>query len=260
MFELSKIAGLLLSPLTWVLALWLLSGTCFLLQRKRWAVGLACTGFATLWAASLPVVAHALAAPLEDKYPALPAQVAPSADAILVLGGALSGAHPPRRPTFNLGPAAGRVWHTAQLYRAGKARWVIVAGGNQPGQELEQVEADAIVEMLGALGVPGGAIRMEGLSRNTRENAVNSLPLVQSVGARRVLLVTSALHMPRALKTFAAAWSGSGIELIPVTTDVEPEIPRFLLRPWIPDASALAFVTRIIKEYAGGIALALCCN
>lgn len=255
MFELSKIAGLLLSPLTWVLSLWLLSAACFVLQRKRWAVGLACTGFATLWVASLPVVALALAAPLEDKYPALTAQAAPIADAILVIGGALSGAEPPRRPTFNLGPAAGRVWHTAQLYRAGKARWVIVAGGNQPGQEHEQVEADAIVEMLGGLGVPRDAIRMEGLSRNTRENAVNSLPLVQSVGAKRILLVTSALHMPRALKTFAKAWSGYGIELIPVTTDVEPRTPRFLLRPWLPDASALAFVTRIIKEYAGRIAL-----
>ena len=73
-----------------------------------------------------------------------------------------------------------------------------MAGGNQPGQEHEQVEADAIVEMLGVLGVPREAIRMEGQSRNTRENAVNSLPLVQSLGARRVLLVTSAVHMPRA--------------------------------------------------------------
>jgi uncharacterized SAM-binding protein YcdF (DUF218 family) len=255
MFELSKIVGQFLSPLTWALILWLVSTACFLLQRKRWAVGLACVGFATLWVASLPVVAHALAAPLEEKYPALTAQASPTADAILVLGGALSGAHPPRRPTFSLGPAAGRVWHTAQLYRAGKARWVIVAGGNQPGQELEQVEADAIVEMLGVLGVPRHAIRKEGLSRNTRENAANSLPLAQSVGARRVLLVTSAIHMPRALKTFEKAWSGSGIELIPVTTDVEPETPDFLLKLWIPDASALASVTRIIKEYAGRVAL-----
>lgn len=255
MFELSKIVGLFLAPLTWVLGCWIAAGVSLLRRRRRWAAGFACIGFATLWVASLPVVAHALAAPLEEKYPALSAQASPSGDAILVIGGALSGASPPRRPTFSLGPAAGRVWHTAQLYRAGKARWVIVAGGNQPGQEHEQVEADAIVEMLGVLGVQRDAIRMEGLSRNTRENAVNSLPLVQSLGAKRVLLVTSALHMPRALKTFTKAWAGSGIELVPVTTDVEPEVPHRLLKPWIPDASALALVTRVIKEYAGGIAL-----
>jgi uncharacterized SAM-binding protein YcdF (DUF218 family) len=255
MFELAKFAGYFISPLVLALASWLLAGLCLLKGRRRWALGLAVTAFATLWFASLPVVAHLLAAPLEDEYPARTVAATPSADAIVVLGGALSGASPPRRPTFNLGPAAGRVWHAAQLYRAGKARWIVVAGGNQPGQEREQVEAEAIVEMLEVLGVPRQAIRREGQSRNTRENATNSLPLVQSLGAKRVLLVTSAVHMPRSMKTFRRAWSGSGVELIPATTDTEPETPRFLLKMWIPDASALAFVTRLIKEYAGGIAL-----
>lgn len=255
MFELSKLAGYFLAPLLWVFALWIGAAASLLLHRRRWALGLASTGFTLLWVASLPVVAHALAAPLEENYPALTADAAPSADAILVLGGALSGAKPPQRPTFSLGPAAGRVWYTAELYRAGKARWVVVAGGNQPGQEDEQTEADAIVEMLGVLGVPREAIRMEGQSRNTRENAINSLPLVKALGARRVLLVTSAVHMPRALKTFQKAWAGAGVELVPATTDVEPETRGFLPKVWIPDASALAYVTRLIKEYAGGLAL-----
>jgi uncharacterized SAM-binding protein YcdF (DUF218 family) len=255
-FELSKIARYLLAPLTWVFALWIAAGAGLLLRRRRWAVTLAFAGFATLWAASLPVVAHALAAPLEDKYPALLASATPRADAIVVIGGALSGASPPRRPTFGLGPAASRVWHTAQLYRAGKAPWVIVAGGNQPGQEHEQLEADAIVEMLGVLGVPQQAIRMEGQSRNTRENAANSLPLVLSLGAKRVLLVTSAVHMPRAVKTFEKAWAGSGVQVVAATTDVESVPPRrFSAKLWIPDASSLAFVTKLIKEYAGGLAL-----
>lgn len=255
MFEFAKAAGYLLSPLTLVFGLWLLAAVCLLLRRRKWALGLACMAFALLWVASMPIVAHALAAPLEEKYPAVTVDASPAGDAILVLGGALSGASPPRRPTFNLGPAAGRVWYTAELYRAGKARWVVVAGGNQPGQEGEQIEADAIVEMLGVLGVPRHAIRMEGLSRNTRENAANSLPLVQALGAKRVLLVTSAIHMPRAVKTFTKVWSGSGVELVPATTDVEPETHRFMVKLWIPDASALAFVTRIIKEYAGGLVL-----
>jgi uncharacterized SAM-binding protein YcdF (DUF218 family) len=255
MFELSKIAGHLLSPLTWVLALWIAAGGCLLLRRRRWTLVFACTGFALLWVASLPVLAHALAMPLEERYPAVTASAAPPADAILVIGGAISGANPPRRPTLSLGPAASRVWYTAELYRAGKARWIIVAGGNQPGQEHEQLEAEAIVEMLEVLGVPRTAIRFEALSRNTRENAANSLPLVQALGAKRILLVTSALHMPRALKTFEQVWARSGLELIPATTDVEPVLPRFLMKMWIPDASALVFVTRTLKEYAGGLAL-----
>ncbi|ROZ66349.1 YdcF family protein [Ramlibacter sp. WS9] len=256
MFEISKIASYLLAPLTWGLGLWIAAGACLLLRHRRWTFVLALSGFALLWMASTPVVALALAAPLEQKYPAITAAASPSADVILVLGGALSGASPPKRPTFNIGPSAGRVWFTAELYRARKAPWVVVAGGNQPGQEGEQVEAEAITEMLGVLGVPHQAIRIEGLSRNTRENAANSLPLVQSLGAKRVLLVTSAIHMPRAIKTFEKAWSGSGVQVIAATADVESESPRRLLpKMWIPDASALGFVTKLLKEYAGGLAL-----
>jgi uncharacterized SAM-binding protein YcdF (DUF218 family) len=256
MFELAKFAGYLVAPLTSVFALWAAAGICALLRKRRLAVALTITGAALLWVASTPIVALALAAPLEKKYPALTAAASPSADAILVLGGALSGARPPKRPTFNLGPSAGRVWFTAELYRARKAPWVVIAGGNQPGQEGEQAEAEAIAEMLGVLGVPRESIRMEGLSRNTRENAAHSLPLVQSLGAKRVLLVTSAIHMPRAIKTFEKSWSGSGIQVIAATADVESENPRTLLpKMWIPDASALGFVTKALKEYAGGLAL-----
>jgi uncharacterized SAM-binding protein YcdF (DUF218 family) len=89
------------------------------------------------------------------------------------------------------------VWHAAALYRAGKARWVLLSGGNPPGDENVAPEAEAMAEVLRALGVPASAMRLEGRSRNTLENAVLSLALVRQVGARRVLLVTSALHMPR---------------------------------------------------------------
>lgn len=258
MFELAKIGGFLLSPLTAVFMLWLAAGICARLRRRRLSLTFAAIGVTLLWVASLPVVAQALAPTLEDKYPALSASASPSADAIVVLGGALSGANPPKRPTFSLGPAAGRVWFAAELYRAGKARWVVIAGGNQPGQDGEQVEAEAIAEMLGVLGVPRDAIRMDRLSRNTRENAANSLPLVQALGAKRVLLVTSATHMPRAIRTFEKTWSGSGVQVIAATTDVEAIAPKsFRLRMWFPDASTLAVVTKLFREYAGALALAI---
>jgi len=56
--------------------------------------------------------------------------------------------------------------------------------------------------MLLILGAPASAIRLEANSRNTAENAQQRLGLIQAVGANRVSLVTSALHMPRALRIF----------------------------------------------------------
>ena len=113
------------------------------------------------------------------------------------------------------------MWHAAALYRAGRAKWVVIAGGNQPGHEHEQAEGDAIAQVLVVLGVPPAAIRRETASRNTRENAENALPLLSRLGSRRLLLVTSAQHMPRAVKTFAKAWAGSPIQVIPASTDVQ---------------------------------------
>jgi len=55
-----------------------------------------------------------------------PPDQAPQADAIVLLGGGLSGARPPERPGFDLGSAADRVWYAAALFKAGKASWVLV--------------------------------------------------------------------------------------------------------------------------------------
>jgi uncharacterized SAM-binding protein YcdF (DUF218 family) len=103
-------------------------------------------------------------------------------------------------------------------------------------------------DMLRVLGVPDAAMRHEGRSRNTLENARFSRDLVQQVGARRVLLVTSSLHMPRALATFRAA----GFRAVPAPTDVEV-VDRAKPTPlrWLPDAEALEGGTRALKEYLG---------
>ena len=190
--------------------------------------------------------------PGELRHPPVPAQASPAADALLVLGGAMQSAQPPEQPHLGFGSAAERVWHAAALYRAGKARWVLLSGGSQPGQVKLAPEAEAMAEVLRALGVPASAMRLEGGSRITRENAVLSVPLVRQVGARRVLVVTSALHMPRALETLQMAFAGSGVTFLPASTDAEAlgNVPD----PWAgwwPEARSLEWSSRSIKEHLG---------
>lgn len=258
MFELGKIVGWLLSPLSLALTLWLLALGLVWRGRGRHGLGAGLLGVLGLWVAATPWVAHALTHHLERQFPALPVEQAARADAIVVLGGALAGASPPARPTFDMSSAADRVWHAAALFRAGKAPWVLVSGGNQPGISRMQVEAEAIRSMLLTLGVPDSAIRLEGVSRNTAENARETLRLIQAVGAKQVLLVTSALHMPRALRNFQAVARDSGITVLPVSTDVEglPDSQHPWGR-WVPDANALALSTRALKEYLGLVVMML---
>lgn len=252
MFELAKLVGWLLSPL--VLALLLLGVALLLTWRgyRRFGLGAGLTALLGLWAVATPLVATALAYPLERRFPAVLAEQAPQADAIVLLGGALGGARPPERPSFDLGGGADRVWHAAALFHAGKASLVLVSGGNQPGADGIQVEAEAMRSMLLTLGVPAAAIRLEGQSRSTDENARRSLGLIQAAGAKRVLLVTSAMHMPRALRTFQAALGGAGVTVLPASTDVVA-LPDSLhpLGRWLPDADGLALSTRALKEYLG---------
>jgi uncharacterized SAM-binding protein YcdF (DUF218 family) len=134
---------------------------------------------------------------------------------------------------------------------------VVAAGGRPPATSLQQAEADAIAEMLIALGVPQSAIQLETESTNTRENAANTLPMLVQLGARRVLLITSAQHMPRALKTFNKVWAHSGIEISPAPTDVTVSAGYRSLFLWIPSPNALQGVSRALKEYAGMAALAI---
>lgn len=249
-YALAKVAGWALSPLVIALALWAVALWLGWRGRRRSGAVLGLAGFIGLWVVATPWMAHHLAQGLEQRFPAIPVARAPVADAILVLGGALGGASPPVRPSFDLGSAADRIWHAAALFRAGKAQWVLVAGGNQSGQSGLQLEAEAIREMLLTLGVPDSAIRMEGVSRNTIENAQESRALVKAVGAKRVILVTSAMHMPRALANVEKALRNEGVAVLPSSTDVEG-LPDTLhpVGRWLPDAFALALSTRALKEY-----------
>ena len=257
MYELAKLGGYFVSPLIVALALWLVAALCLARGRRGVAVGLASIAFVGLWIASTPMATQALVGALESRYPALTLEKTPQADAIVVLGGSVAGRHPPKRPYIGLNSASTRVWYAAALYRAGKAKWIVVAAGGQPEFPNEQVEAEAIAEILVTLGVPRAAIRLDAQSRNTRENAINARVILDRLGARRVLLVTSAQHMPRAVKTFAKVWAGSDSSLIPAPTDIAVVEERFSLFSWIPSPSALVGVTKALKEYAGTAVLGI---
>jgi uncharacterized SAM-binding protein YcdF (DUF218 family) len=111
--------------------------------------------------------------------------------------------------------------------------------------------------MLTTLGVPRTAIRLDAQSRNTRENAINARVILDRLGARRVLLVTSAQHIGRAMKAFEKVWPRYDNKPIPAPTDVEIVETANSLLLWIPSSSALSGVTKALKEYAGMAALAI---
>jgi uncharacterized SAM-binding protein YcdF (DUF218 family) len=144
--------------------------------------------------------------------------------------------------------AADRLWFAMELYRAGRAPTLVLSGGTAQWSTSDQPEAETMADFLAQAGVPRAAMLLDSDSLTTHENALRTQQILAAHGIRRVLLVTSALHMRRALATFARA----GIDAIAAPTDFEA-VPRrgASVLQWIPDVSALEGSTRALKEYAG---------
>ena len=146
----------------------------------------------------------------------LPPQVMPSADAILVLSGGVLGRTPPRQ-TVEVGDAGDRVLYGAELYRQGKASQIICTGNVAIGGIAPRPASEDMAELMRLVGIPASAIATEIKSENTREHAVNLCPLLQERQMNRVLLVTSAMHMPRSMGVFRRLCPA--IEFVPAPTD-----------------------------------------
>jgi len=244
---LSKILPQLLLPVGLVLVLGVLALLFRLFGKQRLSAGLGLVALLLLFVASLPVVGNGLYGRLEARFPPEPLSEIPVSSCIVVLGGALGLPVPPRQD-IDLAEAVDRVYKAAQLYRLGKAGRVFVAAGNQPWAEPGPSEAALIGELLVEWGVPADAIQLEGLSRNTRENAINIKPMLEATGCDRSLLVTSAAHMQRALASFMVL----GLYAYPVSTDVRSIKPTgYRLVDFLPDAQALAMTSDAMREWMG---------
>jgi len=242
----SKIATVLISPLGTALLLAVLAAFCVWRRRTAWAKTFGVVAFAWLYFWSTPWASVSLCAGLEGRTPMRAATQFPQADAIVVLGGAVAPAAP-GFPAPDLGRAADRVWFAAQLYKAGKAPIVLLSGGGDPRRE-KTPEATAMTAFLTDLGVPRTAIWQEPRSRSTHENARQVARWAASLPARpRLLLVTSAMHMPRALLEFRAA----GLAVVPAATDYEARSTPPGVLAWLPDAEATFRSTLAFKELVG---------
>ncbi len=217
-------------------------------RRPKLSATLILISVVSLYALSTPALAEVLQHSLETHYPALSIETLAKADAIVVLGGYLHEPSP-QHPTAEFNEASDRLRAAAQLFRAEKASAVLLSGGTVAVAAAATVpEAQAAKGVLQEWGVPSAAIQVEDRSQNTHENAIFSVPLLADRGARRVILVTSANHMPRAVAVFKRA----GLDVIPFPTDYQSGWgqPDPLIQ-WFPDAEALWRSNRALKEWIG---------
>jgi len=220
------IAAFLLPPLSILvlggLGLWLMR------QRRRQRLGrwLVLLSGVLLCLLSTPYLAVRL---LDGLKPPMQAIRADTAEAIVILSG---GAY--RANLEYGGDTVGRLTLERLRYGAHLARRtalpVLVTGGDPAGKTPEARLMQAVLET--EFGVP---VRwVEARSHNTRENARYTAEILKAAGVRRILLVSHAWHLKRAMPEFERA----GLTVVPAgigyARPLQPDLMDF-----IPSASAL---------------------
>ena len=246
MYLLNKIVGACLNPLVIGLVLIVVGGLCLWRSWRKTGFGLLIGAVVWLWLWSTPMTYRWMGGALESEWPVVKAEDAPTADAIVLLGGGM-GSNTNVYPYAEMWNGADRVWHAARLYKAGKAPIVIPTGAG---------EKKSSVPLLLDLGVPEGAIRVEPEARNTEENAKFVEKILEPRNTqntrKRVLLVTSAWHMRRSVLMYRKY--APSLEIIPAAADYEATVQTgrpFSLKDLWPDATMFYANSYILKEYLG---------
>jgi uncharacterized SAM-binding protein YcdF (DUF218 family) len=155
-------------------------------------------------------IGSGLALPLEARFPPWDATRGPPTGIVVLGGGVIWSA----RGEIVPGRTADRINAAADLARRYPDARVVFTGGNPSLIAGGPTEADFVVRLFETLGVPRNRVIVERNSRDTAENAAFTKKLVRPSATERWLLVTSAMHMPRAIGVFQMA--GFSVDAYPV--------------------------------------------
>lgn len=204
------------------------------MRRPRIGFALCAASIVSLWLLATPIFSDTLARAMES-YPAVdPANLDANqarAQAIVILGGGVRRGAPEAGGDAPSIHADLRLIEGARIARATHLPILVTGSARETAAMRRFAETD--------LNVP---VRwMETASTNTHENAVNSARILKEQGIERIFLVTTSVHMVRAVDEFRAA----GLEV-----DAAPA------EMWTPDErGALAFLPSILALYRSHIAI-----
>lgn len=181
---------------------------------------------------------------------------APQADAIVVLSGGRLVAP---------GPAAVSEWSDAnrfyggvELFQAGKAPLLVFTGGWSPWEPNAKLEGDILIKYAEALGISRVNMQSTSAVVNTAEEALAVAELLLKTinvpnkidGKLKILLVTSAYHMPRAQRLFEL----KNLQVIPFPVDFKVSASReFNIFHLLPSAMSLVMTELALREFYGRV-------
>ena len=238
MIYLHKILPLIVSPVFLVMVLI----TCGIIFRSRISGILAVS---ILIICSLPIFSNKLITSLENEYILSDASSAKTADAIVVLSGMVRTINGKNGLSYEWGEASDRIFAGIELIKENKAPIMVLTGGKLPWS-VGKPEGEYLRDVAIKSGVLNKNILLTENVENTDQEAKAVAKLLNKASPK-IILVTSAFHMPRAQKVFEAA----GINIEPFAVDFLSGADKYTIINFIPSAKAFDQTSFFIKELIG---------
>jgi uncharacterized SAM-binding protein YcdF (DUF218 family) len=245
-FEISKIAGFLVSPVHMLVVLSFALTFWRQVTKRSWASRFIQLFLGILLSMLLLPVGNELLVPLETRFPA-PAKLPEKLEGIIVLGGAVDEVLSAGQGYLSINGEAERLLAPISLLRLYPHARLILTGGSASLSPGPFKESDKVRPLWRDTLVDHGQVLYEEAARNTYENAIFTRDLVKPKPGEKWLLVTSAAHMPRSMGLFRKA----GFEVIayPVAFKSTGESGQW----YVPRTAgaALGNIESAVHEYVG---------
>jgi len=245
LFALEKTLALLIMPvgLIWLL---MLAAALLCLRRRLWGPAALCLLSVALYGCAGNLrLGDALIGPLERRFPPVAVAALEPFDAVCVLGGGseLDAAGGPE-----LSMAGDRLFLAARLWHAGKARLLVTSGAAWDGIDGPRDGGQETRALWRSVGIPDAAILpVPEPCWNTRDEIKAYARLQAERGWKRMALVSSASHLPRAM----ALASRAGLAFTPLGADRLGRRRTFQLQQLVPQAEGFQISYRACWEYLG---------
>ena len=240
MIYLHKILPLIFSPLIMIILLIIFG---LITNSKK----ISLIGVFILIVCSLPIVSGKLVAYLESDYQLSEPSNITSTDAIVVLSGMIRTINSKDGLDYEFGEASDRIFAGINLFKEKKAPKLILTRGKLPWS-VGIPEGEYLKEIAITNGISENNILLTENVENTDQEA-KAIKKLLSKDKHRVLLVTSAYHMPRAQKVFEAA----GINVAPFPVDFQKGLSKITFMSFIPSANALSGTSFFVREMIGRV-------
>jgi uncharacterized SAM-binding protein YcdF (DUF218 family) len=238
MIYLHKILPLLFSPLFFIISLIIIG---IILKSKKTSF----LGIIILIICSLPIVSEKMITYLESDYELNKPSTVATADAIVVLSGMVRTIKNKNGLHYELDEASDRIFAGIDLFKLNKAPTLILTRGKLPWS-IGVPEGEYLRDVAIKLGVPKKNILLTENVENTDQEA-KAIKKLFSIKNPKVILVTSAFHMPRAKTVFEA----SDINIIPFPVDFRNRALKQTFINFIPSAYALHNTSFFVREMIG---------